>query len=133
MVPSAFLWRKKLPLTDNGKIHRKALTALAGELDVAEQGRDRPNTATEQRLADTWAQVLGIRKDQIGRRAQFFDLGGTSLSALRLVIALDRAVSVKDLVDHPVLADLAALLDRRAVHRRRAAPATVASTLSRNG
>jgi amino acid adenylation domain-containing protein len=133
MVPSAFLWRKKLPLTDNGKIDRKALTALAGELEVAEQGRDRPHTATEQRLADTWAQVLGIRKDQIGRRAQFFDLGGTSLSALRLVIALDRAVSVKDLGDHPVLADLAALLDRRAAQRRRAAPAAVASTLSSNG
>jgi acyl-coenzyme A synthetase/AMP-(fatty) acid ligase len=132
MVPSAFLWRRSLPLTDNGKIDRKALTALAGELDVAEQGRDRPNTTTEQRLAAAWAAVLGIPMDQIGRRAQFFDLGGTSLSALRLAVALDRAVSLKDLTDRPILADLAALVDDRAAQGRRAAPETVASTLSSN-
>jgi amino acid adenylation domain-containing protein len=126
MVPSAFHWRQRLPLTDNGKVDRKALTALAGQFDAAEQGRDRPSTATEHRLAAAWAQVLGIPKDQIGRRDQFFELGGTSLSALRLAIALDRAVSVKDLTDHPILADLAALVDGRSAQRlRRAAPERV--------
>ena len=122
MVPSTFHWRRKLPLTDNGKIDRKALTALAGELENAGPVRDAPSTATEHRLAAAWAQVLGIPKDQIGRRHRFFDLGGTSLSALRLAIALDRAVSVRDLADHPVLADLAAFVDGRSAQRRRAAP-----------
>src|SRR5213594_1064371 len=107
MVPSAFHWRRRLPLTDNGKIDRKALTALAGERGVREQNRERPGTATEQRLAAAWAAVLGIAKDQIGPRAHFFELGGTSLSALRLLVKLNRAVSFKDLADHPVLADLA--------------------------
>jgi amino acid adenylation domain-containing protein len=115
MVPSAFHWRESLPLTDNGKIDRKTLTALAGELDVAEQDRAGPSTATEQRLAAAWAEVLGIPKDQVGRRSQFFDLGGTSLSALRLAIALDRVVSFKDLTEHPILADLATLVDERSV------------------
>src|SRR5262249_9986901 len=114
MVPSAFHWRRRLPLTGNGKIDRKALTALAGELDVGQAHRDLPSTATERRLAAAWAQVLGIPQEQIGRRDRFFDLGGTSLSALRLAIALDRAVSVKDLTDHPVLADLGTLVDGRA-------------------
>jgi amino acid adenylation domain-containing protein len=113
MVPPAFHWREKLPLTDNGKIDRKALTALAAELDVVEQDRDGPSTATEHWLAAAWAEVLGIAKDRIGRRDQFFDLGGTSLSALRLAIALDRVVSFKDLTDHPMLADLATLVDQR--------------------
>jgi len=54
-----------------------------------------------------------IPEDQIGSRDHFFELGGTSLSALRLAIALDRAVSFKDLIDHPTLADLATLLDNR--------------------
>jgi len=102
-------------LTDNGKIDRKALTALAGELDVAEKDRDQPSTATEQWLAAAWAEVLGIPKDQIGRRGQFFDLGGTSLSALRVAIALDRVVSFKDVTEHPTLADLATLVDERSV------------------
>ncbi len=113
MIPSAFLWRGALPLTANGKIDRKALTALAAELDVAEQERDGPSTETEHWLAAAWAKVLGIPVDQIGRRDNFFDLGGTSLSGLSLAIALDRAVSFKDLAGHPILADLAALIDRR--------------------
>ena len=130
MVPSAFHWRKKLPLTDNGKIDRKALTALAGEPAVAQQVHDAPGTATEHRLAAAWAKVLGIPKEQIGRRDRFFDLGGTSLSALRLAIALDRAVSVKDLADHPDLAALAALIDGRSAQRPRAAAEQLSSLSS---
>jgi acyl-coenzyme A synthetase/AMP-(fatty) acid ligase len=113
MIPSALHWRRSLGLTDNGKIDRKALTALAGELEVIEQDHDGPTTATEHWLAAAWATVLGMPKDQIGRRDHFFELGGTSLSALNLVIALGRAVSFKDLTAHPILADQAALLDRR--------------------
>jgi amino acid adenylation domain-containing protein len=124
MVPSAIHWRETLPLTENGKIDRKALTALAAELDGAEQSHEAPATATEQWLAAAWADVLGIPKGQIGRRDHFFDVGGTSLSALRLVIALDRAVSFKDVTAHPTLADQAALIDRKGV---RAAPVVVPS------
>src|SRR5207245_6924997 len=122
MVPTAFHWRNRLPLTDNGKIDKKALKAVAGELDVAEQSHERPSTETEHRLAAAWAEVLGVPKDQIGRRDQFFDLGGTSLSALKLAVRLNRTVSLKDLTDHPVLADLAMLVDDRSVQRLRAAP-----------
>ncbi|MGH3822584.1 MAG: non-ribosomal peptide synthetase [Pseudonocardiaceae bacterium] len=113
MVPSAFHWRKTLPLTANSKIDRKTLTALAGELDVVEQGYHAPSTPTEQRLAAAWAKVLGIPADQIGRRDHFFDRGGTSLSAVRLAITLDRAVSLKDVTRHPILADLAGLVEGR--------------------
>src|SRR5207247_7763701 len=114
-VPSAIHWRKTLPLTENGKIDRKALLALAGALDAVEQNHEGPATATEQWLAAAWADVLGIPKEQIGRRDDFFDLGGTSLSALTMVIALDRAVSFKELKAHPRISDLAALLDRKGV------------------
>jgi len=111
MVPSAIHWRKTLPLTENGKIDRKALVALAGELDPA-QDLEGPSTATEHQLAAAWAEVLGIPQEQIGRRDNFFDLGGTSLSVLKLAVALGRAVSFKDLTAHPVLADQALILDQ---------------------
>ena len=113
MVPAAFHWRASLPLTANSKIDRKALTALAADLDVVPQDVDAPATATEQRVAAGWATVLGIPADQIGRHDSFFDRGGTSLSAVKLAIALDRAVSLPDLTRHPVLADLAELIDSR--------------------
>ncbi|MCG3753038.1 MULTISPECIES: amino acid adenylation domain-containing protein [unclassified Amycolatopsis] len=113
MLPAAFHWREQLPLTANGKIDKKNLAALAAELDVADEDRDQPVTGTEERLAAAWADVLGIRAGQVGRRDHFFDRGGTSLSAVKLAIALDRAVSIKDVAKHPVLADLAALIDSR--------------------
>lgn len=114
MVPSALHWRDRLPLTANGKIDRKALTALAEELEAAEHDEDGPSTAAERRVAAAWAKVLGIPEEQIGRRDNFFDRGGTSLSAVKLAIALDREVALKDLIGHPVLADLAALMEGRA-------------------
>ena len=118
MVPSAFAWQQTLPLTPNGKIDRKALAALAAEPGIGEPAGpaddEAPGTATERRVAAVWARVLGVPVDRIGRRDSFFDHGGTSLSAVKLALALDRAVSLPDLTRHPVLADLAALVDARA-------------------
>src|SRR5439155_23012282 len=90
-----------------------------------EQRHEEPSTATERRLAAAWAEALGIPEDQIGRRDHFFELGGTSLSAVKLAIALNRAVSFKDLTTHPILADLATLIDERIERGILAAPASV--------
>jgi len=122
MIPSIYHWREALPVTPNGKIDKKGLAALAWQLDAVPAQRDQPRTATEQKLAEAWAAVLGIQPQQIGRHDHFFDLGGTSLSALRLAIALGRTLSFKDLAEHPVLAEQASALDRLGA---RAAPESV--------
>ena len=72
MVPSAFHWRERLPLTANSKIDKKTLTKLAGELGVSEDSYDAPTTETEKRLAAAWATVLGVPQDQMA--------GGTTSS-----------------------------------------------------
>lgn len=123
MVPAVVHWRERLPLTANGKTDRRALTALAEELEAGAAGgagtAGGRSTAAgqltdgERRMAEAWAEVLGVPADRIGRLDHFFDRGGSSLSAVRLAIALDRAITLKDVVRHPVLADLADLLDRR--------------------
>jgi amino acid adenylation domain-containing protein len=119
MVPSAFHRRERLPLTANSKIDKKALTALAAELDTVGEDYDAPVTDAELRLAAAWATVLGVPQDEIGRRDDFFDRGGSSLSAVKLAVALDREVSLKDITRNPVLADLAALLDGGSPESRR--------------
>ncbi|MGW3147545.1 non-ribosomal peptide synthetase [Streptomyces sp. NPDC001177] len=113
MVPAAFHWCESLPLTANSKIDKKALTALATERAGSEDDHEPPATLTEQRLAAAWGHVLGVPQDRIGRRDHFFERGGNSLSAVKLAIALDRAVSLQDVTAHPVLTDLAALVDNR--------------------
>ena len=119
MVPAAFHWREGLPLTANSKIDKKSLTALAGELGDAAAGTDydAPGTPTERRLAAAWAKVLGITAEGISRHDNFFDRGGSSLLAVKLAIALDRAVSLKELTRHPVLADMAGLVDGKSEAR----------------
>ena len=64
-------------------------------------------------MAAAWARVLGIPQQQVGRNDHFFDRGGTSLSAVKLAVNLDRAVSLKEVTAHPVLADLAGVVDGR--------------------
>jgi surfactin synthase thioesterase subunit len=114
MVPSGMYWRESLPLTANGKIDRRALVSLARELaSVRTSVADfqAPDGDSERRLASAWAQILGIDEDRIGRQDHFFDLGGTSMSAVKLAISVHRAVSLQQITRFPVLADLAATMD----------------------
>jgi hypothetical protein len=114
MIPAAFHRRDALPLTPNGKTDTKALAALAAELDAAaDEGGEPPATATEQRLAAAYAAVLGIPVGEISRLDHFFDRGGSSLLAVKLAVAMERRISLKDVTRHPVLADLAELVDSR--------------------
>ncbi|MEU3528778.1 phosphopantetheine-binding protein [Streptomyces sp. NPDC038707] len=72
------------------------------------------STPTERRLAEIWAEVL--RLDKVKRDQDFFEIGGDSLLATTVVLKACRAWQVKFtvrvLLDAPVLADLAARIDR---------------------
>ncbi|MES4903976.1 MULTISPECIES: amino acid adenylation domain-containing protein [unclassified Streptomyces] len=122
MVPQYVHHRESLPLTGNGKIDKKSLAREAAEYgagsgsgaraDVPDGGAgDAPRTATEKRLAGLWAQVLNIPVEGITRHQRFFDSGGTSLSAVRLGVALGGAVTLEDIVGQPALAELARTID----------------------
>jgi len=68
---------------------------------------------TLEAIAAVWAEVLGVPVEQLGGEADFFELGGNSLSALRVVLELDGLVTLSDLTRHPRLDRLARLADRR--------------------
>jgi amino acid adenylation domain-containing protein len=111
MVPAAYVRLEALPLTSNGKLDRGALPAPDGAA-YARRGHERPRNLTEQALADIWAEVLGV--ERVGLRDHFFDLGGNSLLAVRMVSqvrkALNPAATVDAVFAHPTLYELAARL-----------------------
>jgi amino acid adenylation domain-containing protein len=111
MVPSVFHRQDSLPLTGNGKIDKKLLKKRAAELGDETSSFEPPQTPTEQVLAAAWAKALGVAPETVGRHDNFFDRGGTSLTAVKLVIALKNKVSLKDIARHRVLAELAEALD----------------------
>ncbi|MCV7239900.1 amino acid adenylation domain-containing protein [Mycolicibacterium celeriflavum] len=106
MVPSAVVVLDALPLTPNGKLDTRALPA------PAYQGVDHyraPASPVEVILANIYAQVLGV--DRVGADDSFFDLGGDSILAMRVVAeinsSLDGGLSVRTLFDAPTVAQLA--------------------------
>jgi amino acid adenylation domain-containing protein len=129
MVPPVLHHRETLPLTPNGKIDTKALTALALALAEPETpaADATPLTPTEARVAAVWAPLLGVDASVIGRDTHFFDRGGSSLLAVKMAVGLKKAVSLPDIVRHPVLADLAALIDSQTPDVPAPAPAAEAS------
>ncbi|GHI97899.1 non-ribosomal peptide synthetase family protein [Streptomyces olivaceus] len=127
MVPHRLHRVRELPLSGNGKIDKKALTARARDNAPARgsagTGAPRLDTPAERRVAAVWARLLHVPEDRIGRDSRFTDLGGTSLTAIRLAIELDRRVTVAELRDTPTVADVAALLDGKSAPARATAPA----------
>nr|CRL72661.1 non-ribosomal peptide synthase/amino acid adenylation enzyme [Mycolicibacterium malmesburyense] len=108
MVPAAVVSLDVLPLTVNGKLDKRALPApeyTAGAYRA-------PGTAVEEILVGIAAEVLGI--DRVGVDDSFFDLGGDSLSAMRLIAGVnssfDADLSVRAVFEAPTITELASLI-----------------------
>ncbi|MFC4065293.1 amino acid adenylation domain-containing protein [Actinoplanes subglobosus] len=103
LVPSAVVTLNSLPLTVNGKLDRAKLPKPS----YAATGRP-PSGPAEERLAALFAEVLGL--DTVGAEDGFFDLGGDSISAMRLVSLARTAgveVRLRDLVQLGTVAAIA--------------------------
>lgn len=109
MVPADLVPMAALPVTVNGKLDRSALPVPDPTLRGAGAGGGELSGATEERVAAVWCDVLGI--EGVGPNDNFFDVGGDSFSAVRVVRALDAGVSVVDLFVCPTVRGLAALVD----------------------
>jgi amino acid adenylation domain-containing protein len=109
MVPSAFVELDALPLTDHGKLDRRALPAPQAVETRSGRG---PRDLVEATVCEIFAEVLDL--PEVGIDDDFFDLGGHSMLLVRLRDRLQhttgRQVAVADLFRHPTAGALAGLL-----------------------
>jgi amino acid adenylation domain-containing protein/non-ribosomal peptide synthase protein (TIGR01720 family) len=111
MIPSAYVSLPSMPLMPNGKLDRRALPPFEAARDTRPPAFVAPGTAAEHALASIWAEVL--RVDRVGLHDNFVELGGDSISAIRIAAKARSAgltFTAGDVLSHASVAALAAAL-----------------------
>jgi amino acid adenylation domain-containing protein/non-ribosomal peptide synthase protein (TIGR01720 family) len=112
MVPAAFTFLERLPLSNNGKIDRKALPPPEQQRPDLVGRYVEPRTSVEKALAAIWSK--GLRVEQIGVNDNFFELGGDSILSIQIISAARRQglmLTPKLLFSHQTIATLAAVTE----------------------
>ncbi|QUQ69299.1 non-ribosomal peptide synthetase [Kutzneria sp. CA-103260] len=124
MVPAVVMALDALPVNANGKVDREALP----DPDFGGRVSDRePATETERVLCGLFAEVL--RLERVGVEDSFFELGGDSITSMRLAARARRegvAFGAREVFEHRSPAGLAAFVDGEAPAVPEPAPADVA-------
>jgi tyrocidine synthetase-3 len=117
MIPAYFVELKKIPLTVNGKVDRRALPEprVQGAVGACTP----PANETERRLAAIWSHLLDIAPSNIDVHTSFFALGGHSLNATLLSARIHKEMKVRvplvEIFSSPTIRELSAFI-RRTVH-----------------
>jgi acyl carrier protein len=113
MIPARFVWLDSLPLTPNGKVDRRALPAPRQESDGRAEDDAAPLSPFEEAVAAIWSEVLGV--ERVGPSDNFFQLGGHSLMAARVLSRVGESLRVelplRSLFDTSNLAEFAMLVE----------------------
>jgi amino acid adenylation domain-containing protein len=107
MVPGAFVFLDSLPLTTNGKVDRRALSAPDGARPELKADFVPPRDAAERTLTQIWSDVLEIEK--IGVHDNFFELGGDSIRSIAILSKAQKKglnFSLQQIFKHPTIASL---------------------------
>ena len=112
MIPSTFVSLSSLPLTPNGKLDRKGLPAPDQTRPSLDRQYVAPRDATERQLVAIWEAVLRVQP--VGIQDKFFDLGGHSMLAVRVIAQIEKAFGRKlrlaTLFQAPTIERLSAVL-----------------------
>jgi amino acid adenylation domain-containing protein len=119
MIPSTFVVLASLPRTTSGKTDRQALPEPGRPYRDPHRPPTPPSTPVEAAIAKIWSSVMKL--DAIDVHDHFYDLGGESLQAMRIMAGVRKAFSVdidlQSLLEAPTIAEMAAVVDRRRAAR----------------
>jgi fengycin family lipopeptide synthetase B len=112
MTPAAFVMLDALPLTENGKLDRRALPAPEAARPDLEEAYVAPRNPREETLAEIWARVLGL--ERVGIHDNFFELGGDSILSIQIIARANQAglrLTPKQVFQCQTVAELAAVAE----------------------
>ncbi|MFQ4145490.1 amino acid adenylation domain-containing protein [Chlorogloeopsis sp. ULAP02] len=112
MLPSQFVFLKALPLTNNGKIDKKALPAPDTVNPELQADFVAPRTPVEITLAKIWTELLNLK--QVSIHDNFFELGGDSIISIQAIAKANQAglrLTPKQIFEHQTIAKLAVVAD----------------------
>ncbi|ORX77432.1 acetyl-CoA synthetase-like protein [Anaeromyces robustus] len=109
MIPSYFIQIDKVPVTAHGKLDRKSLPEP--DIDrLLSSNYVAPETKIEKTICKIYSQAFHIDLDKIGKYSTYFEIGGTSLSAIKTVAAIEKELkiklNIKDIFTYPKVCDL---------------------------
>jgi bacitracin synthase 3 len=113
MIPSYFMEMDEIPLTNNGKINRKALPA-----PIIKAGKDYigPSTDMERKLLKIWSEILGLNENDISIDSNFFEIGGNSISLLTVISKVRKDccidISLGELMSLPTIQSISKFLNQ---------------------
>jgi surfactin family lipopeptide synthetase A len=114
MVPASLVILDELPLTSNGKVDRKSLSAMENRSIVSEAPFVAPETELERAIAAIWTEVLKV--DKVSVYDNFFDLGGHSLAMVQVHTKLKaiyhKELSIIEMFKQPTINTLAKALSQ---------------------
>jgi amino acid adenylation domain-containing protein len=115
MVPSTFVLLGELPVTPNGKLDRAALPTPDGLRPRLERPYAPPETPVQETLTSVWREVLGV--DRVGVDDDFFNLGGHSMLAVKMVArvrdALGLELALAQVFERPTIRELSGSVTRQ--------------------
>jgi amino acid adenylation domain-containing protein len=115
MIPAYFVPLEQLPCTPNGKIHRQMLPDPKNMIYTGKT-YEPPANDIEEKILQTWSEVLGLDPGQIGTGDDFFELGGNSINILKVQSQLNKQfphdISLSFMFIYPTIRELAANLQQ---------------------
>ena len=128
MVPSSFVVIDEWPMTPNGKVDKKALAAIQNE--TQQSSCVAPENELEKALLSIWSEVLRVSENELSVEASFFEMGGHSLMAVRLVAMvrerLQQEITVTDIFEAQSVRNMAEKLAGNQQRKGRGAISKVA-------
>ena len=112
ILPSHFIDVKGFTLTLNGKVD---IASLPDPFELLMPGLTIPATETETKLLSIWSEILELNTELIDLHSSFFQLGGHSLSAIRVVSRINKfykcELTIDDIFRYPTISELAGIID----------------------